>query len=724
MLLPPIAAAVALTCAAQSTAEQSTTAETTTTAEASVLGAAGKWNGTISVPGQTLEFEIDLVASADGVWSGDISIDSQGAVDLALSDVEVVDSTVRCKITEIPGEPSFEGKLEGDTIAGEYSQSGMSFPFSMTRAGTGAASASASLEGISDIIEQALVDHHVPSVGVCVVYKGEVILADGFGHRHVEGKIAADGDTLYSIGSSTKAFTSFALAQLVGEGKLEWNTLVKDVLVGFDLQDEFAEDHMTVFDLLTHRSGLPRHDLVWFAAPDATRGELFAAMEHMEPNARFGERFQYQNFMYMTAGMVVEAISGQTWEAYVQSNVFGPLEMERTNFVVPGDDVDLIATNAALPYGWSDDAFDLEKFYSIKAMGPAGSIRSSAQEMGHWLQMLLAGGEYGAAPLLGEQELKYLMSNHSSFGTYPNETDQVTLGYGLGWFLESYKGHYLVQHGGNITGFTSMVALMPFEDLGIAVFANKNATGLPDKLARTIADLILDLGEDDWLVVESEDEAEGEEDEAEEESPEASSEETDDGARVAGTSPARPLASYAADYAHPAYGAVGIALNEAGDALTVALGDEQWTLEHWHYEVFRAVGDDLPPNLEDVNLHFRASSAGRITGLEALLESSIDPIVFERQPDQSLLTPERLERFVGSYEVSADITLEIARRASTLSVSQNGSPFMDLIPVEGTTFEIKNIAGFSLEFELTESGPAPSMKAYEPGGSTVCKRIE
>lgn len=290
------------------------------------------------------------------------------------------------------------------------------------------------------------------------------------------------------------------------------------------------------------------------------------------------------------------------------------------------------------------------------------------------------------------------------------------VGYGLGWFLESYKGHYLAQHGGNINGFSAMVALFPLDDLGIAVFANANSTSLPDKLTRVLADRVLMLETDDWLAAPKSDEDEEDDQEGDEDSEETG--------RVLGTKPARAMAAYAGEYAHPAYGSVTVTVNADEDGLTVTVGEEKWELAHWHYEVFRAAGEDPPVSLDDVDLHFRANAQGRIVALEAQLEPSVDPISFERQPDQALLTPERLDRLVGSYKVNAQITLKITRRAQTLMVSQNGGPSLTLVPVEGTRFEIEEMAGFALEFELPASGPAPSMRAFEPGGSTVCERIE
>ncbi len=704
-------------------------------APAEVADLSGSWEGSIEIPGQALEFDLDFERLPSGEWSGDISIPAQGATDLPLTAIGLEGDQATFRIQEVPGDPTFDGSLDQASLSGTFLQGGAEFPFSCQRAGLAAKGAKERLAAVFPLIEQALADHNVPSLGVAVVYKGEVLLADGFGFRDVEGKVPADGDTLYSIGSSTKAFTAFAVAQLVEQGKLDWDTLVKDVLPGFDLHDEYATDHITVQDLLIHRSGLPRHDFAWYLSTDATRPELLGAMEFLEPNARLGERFQYQNFMYMTAGMVVEAITGKSWEESLTESVLAPLGMGRTNFEVPQDADGAAATGSALPYNPAGEpeggsaaggdhlaTVELEDYYPITAMGPAGSIRSSANEMTRWLQLLLAGGEFEGEELLGKSQVQHLMTSHSSIGAYPSRTDEVTVGYGLGWFLQAHKGHYYVQHGGNINGFSAMVGLYPLDGLGIVVLANRNSTGLPNLVALTIADHVLELEIEDWLAAPGSDGDEDEDGDAKD--GEDSEDEDPAGQRVLDTTPAHPLADYAGTYHHAAYGTVSVALAAEGTGLTGDIGDGPWPMIHWHYEVFQADGDGVPDPLQGMAMQFRTDVTGRIESLEIAAEPSIDPIVFERQPDASLRDPEFLDRLVGSYAASEAITLTISRVGDELRVSQNGSPLMKLDPLDGTSFRLAELQGFTLEFELPETGPATVMIAHEPGDSTRCERIE
>lgn len=704
-------------------------------AVAEAAGLTGSWQGSINTPGQALDFDLDFEQLPGGEWSGEISIPAQNAKDLPLDDVALEGNLASFRIRDIPGEPTFKGTLDQDSLAGTFRQGGAEFPFSCQRAGLAAEAAKERLAPVLPLIEQALADHNVPSLGVAVVYKGEVLLADGFGFRDVEGKVPADGDTLYSIGSSTKAFTAFAVAQLVEQGKIDWDTPVQDLLPEFDLFDEYATDHMTVQDLLIHRSGLPRHDFAWYLSTDATRAELLGAMEFLEPNARFGERFQYQNFMYMVAGMVVESVTGKTWEESLRASVLEPLGMTRTNFEVPQSAADAAASVSALPYNPADTSdeestdgdgspatVELEDFYPISAMGPAGSIRSSAGEMSKWLQLLLAGGEFEGKELLGKSLVQHLMTGHSSLSAYPARTDQVAVGYGLGWFLQAHKGHYYAQHGGNINGFSAMVALYPLDGLGIVVLANRNATGLPNLVALTIADHVLELEIEDWLAAPDSGEEEDEEEEAEEET--ESEEEDPAGLRVLGTTPAHPLADYAGSYDHAGYGTVTVALAADGETLTADVGEGPWPLIHWHYEVFQAEGDGVPGPLQGMALHFQTDVTGRISSLEIAVEPAIDPIEFARLPDASLRDPEFLDRLVGSYAVDESITLAISRIGEELRVSQNGSPLMELEPLDGTSFRLVELQGYTLEFELPEAGQATVLIAHEPGDSTRCKRIE
>ncbi len=187
------------------------------------------------------------------------------------------------------------------------------------------------LKDLDELVNKYLKDWNVPGVGISVVKNGKIILAKGYGYRDVDGKLPVTENTLFAIGSCTKAFTAIDNCILVQKGELNLDKPVINYMPTFKMYNDYVTMNMTARDLLTHRSGLPRHDLMWYGS-DLSRQELFNRLRFLEPSAGFREKFQYQNLMYMTAGILVESISKDTWENFTKQNILIPLEMNSTNF--------------------------------------------------------------------------------------------------------------------------------------------------------------------------------------------------------------------------------------------------------------------------------------------------------------------------------------------------------------------------------------------------------
>ncbi|MDE2978859.1 MAG: serine hydrolase, partial [Acidobacteriota bacterium] len=189
------------------------------------------------------------------------------------------------------------------------------------------------LEGFDEWVESVMTEWKVPGLGVAIVEDGKTVYARGYGWRDIERELPVTPDTLFAIGSNTKSFTATLLAMQVDDGALAWDEPVRTVLPEFHLHDPVATAQMTAADLLSHRSGLPRHDLYWLAT-GKSRAEMLAGLHHLEPSATFRSSFQYQNLMYMTAGKVSERIGGKSWEELVEERILRPLGMKRANFSV------------------------------------------------------------------------------------------------------------------------------------------------------------------------------------------------------------------------------------------------------------------------------------------------------------------------------------------------------------------------------------------------------
>jgi hypothetical protein len=310
---------------------------------------AGHWEGTIDVPGTKLEILIDFTKKPDSSWEGKISIPAQNAKNLPLDNISFADKKASFAIAGVPGEPTFKGTISDDgmKILGDFTQGGQSFTFSLSREVSPKVKAKKALAGFDEIVERGLKELNVPGVAVAIVKDDEIVLAKGYGFRDVENKIPMTADTLLAIGSASKAFTTFAMGVLVDEGKLDWEKPVRNYIPWFRLYDTFSSERLTPRDLVTHRSGLPRHDLSWYNNYEATREEFVRRLAYLKPSADLREKFQYNNLMFLTAGYLVEVLTDKKWEDAIRTHVFKPLGMGRTNFSVVDSQKD---ADFALPY--------------------------------------------------------------------------------------------------------------------------------------------------------------------------------------------------------------------------------------------------------------------------------------------------------------------------------------------------------------------------------------
>ena len=461
---------------------------------------------------------------------------------------------------------------------------------------------------------------HVPGMAIAVVAGDEIVYSSGFGSRDLEGGQKVDTETQFAIGSSSKAFTTMLLGMLDEEGVIDWDEPVRTWLPDFDLSDNFATERMTPRDLVTHRSGLPRHDLLWYGS-SRTREDLYASLAFLEPSTDFRTTFQYQNLMYMTAGILAGRVTGSTWEALVAERIFEPLEMRTSGFTW---DKATGTGNAAYGYRWDADAEELVRmpYHTLTAIGPAGSINSNVEEMANWVRLHLALGEFGGERIVAEEQVRD-MHAQSMFIPRPDPDAAMPLfGYGLGWFTEPYRGYWRVHHGGNIDGFSALVSMLPDNDIGLVILTNLDGNPATAFIERGILDRMLHLEQIDWSQRALDVRAE-----AEKEREERTDEEGDEPKRVEGTTPNHALDSYAGNYKHPGYGELRV--EREGDGLVARYNLFTFDLEHWHFEQYRAT-DPNRPGLEFM-FNFGTSQEGTVANVAVNLQPGVAPIVFERE---------------------------------------------------------------------------------------------
>lgn len=673
---------------------------------------AGHWEGAIDVPGTELEVNLDFVKQADGTWKGDISIPVQGAKDLPLVGIKGEGTDVAFAISGIPGEPTFKGQMSADgaKIIGKFSQGGGTFPFELSRAADPAAKAKKALEGFDEVVAKGLALLKVPGAAIIVVKDKEVVFSKGFGFRDVENKLPMTADTILAIGSSTKAFTAFTLGTLVDQGKVEWDKPVRNYIPWFRLYDAQAGERLTPRDLVTHRSGLPRHDLVWYNNRTSSREDLVRSLAYLPPTADLREKWQYNNMMFLTAGFLVETLTGKSWEEAVRTLVFEPLGMARSNFSVVESQKD---KDFALPYDEREGKVVKIPFRDITIVGPAGSINSSANEMSRWVTVHINGGKLGGKEVIGANTLADLHTPYMTTGGVSTRPDITAPDYALGWMVDNYRGHRRVHHGGNIDGFSAMVSFLPNDGLGFVVLTNRNGTGLPELLIRTAADRILGLEAVDWIGDAAKKLAEGE-------AVGKKAEEKKTTRRRPGTVPAHKLDEYVGDYRHPGYGDLkvtlkGIQLDFTYNVITTPLG-------HWHYETFNG-GKAEDPTFKDMKLTFRTDVNGNVVGVAIPFEVSLDDIYFVKKPDARLSDPAYLKTLLGSYTLVSQ-TVTVSLKGDLLTLFIPGQPVYDLVPEVGGEFSLKVAKIVRVRFLEDAKGQVTGLEVSQPGGVLEYKRLK
>ena len=557
------------------------------------------------------------------------------------------------------------------------------------------------LKGLDEFVEMRMKEWNVPGVAIAVVRDSQVVLTKGYGWANVEGKQRVDAGTLFAIGSSSKAFTATGVMQLVDEDKVDLDEPVITYVPNLRLYNDELTNNLTVRDLLCHRSGLPRHDVAWYGS-GSTREELIAKMAYLEPNAQLRETWQYQNFMFMAAGYLIEQVTGQSWEAYTQKHLFDPLQMSNSNFSV----IDLQKTaNRAWPYQEEEGEVKVMEYRNIDAIGPAGSINSNATEMANWLILQLNEGRFQGKQVISGTSLH---ETHKPQMVMPGDmtTDEIFYSsYGLGWMITSYRGHLRVEHGGNIDGFSASVCVMPRDGIGVVVLTNMNGTALTGVIRNYIVDKMLDLEVHDWNteLLEQRNKAR--------EASLLATEEEEDLARVNGTAPSHAPADYVGLYRHPGYGQIEVRQKDDG-SLEIGLNELGFSdLVHYHYDVFK-----VESAFGQLKFQFAYDLRGKISQLSSRLEPSLDaPIVFEKLAPELALSIEALKIYEGDYEVMG-VTAEVRLHDDVLELTVPGQPTYTLVATKEHEFDLKDIEGYSVVFGL-EDGAVTSMSFIQPNGT-------
>ncbi len=474
--------------------------------------------------------------------------------------------------------------------------------------------------GFDAYVRAALATWKVPGASVAIVRNDSVIYAKGYGVREIGKPAPVDEHTLFAIGSSSKAFTSAAVAMLVDSGKVRLDAAANTYLPNFQLADPFASREITVRDLLSHRSGLARGELIWYGSA-YDRDEILRRVRYLPPTWSFRSTFGYQNIMFLAAGQIVAKTTNASWDDFIKQRIFQPLGMTSSNTSVSAlkgiEDV-------AAPHAELNDTVRAIPYRQIDNIAPAGSINSNAVDMAQWVRLHLGDGKFQGKQLISKRmvdEMRTAQMIIRRDGGMGNMNPSAHLmAYGLGWFLSDYEGKYLVQHGGNIDGMTALVAMLPEDKFGIVILSNMNGSTLPTALMLKTLDLQLKRPAKDWS---GELHARQDSMMARARAAQGRTEQ-----RVANTKPSLPLSGYVGTYADSAYGVLDV--TEANGTLNLAFGPTwRGPLEHYHFDTFRMKLDT--PILPPVPVTFRLNAAGKVDEVQLDLAGQV---TFKRVPDR------------------------------------------------------------------------------------------
>jgi CubicO group peptidase (beta-lactamase class C family) len=687
-------------------------------------GLEGHWEGAIQLPGTALQIRVDF-KSAGAAWQANIDIPQQGAQGLPLQAVRFAAPQVHFELPAGPGLAVFDGKLEGDKISGNFAQAGQTFPFFLERKSAMVPAAAApatppakpSLDGLDEFVTQAMKDWKVPGLAIAVVQGDKTILLKGYGYRDPEKQLPVTPHTLFAIGSITKSFTVTALGMEMDEGKVDWDKPVRDFLPTFKMYTPALTEEMVVRDLITHRSGLPRHDLVWYSS-DFPREDLLQRLQYLEPSKPLRTNFQYNNLMFMTAGYIAGLLNGTSWEDAVSQRVFKPVGMTGTNL---SERDTQNSPDFAEPYRKGRDLKAELKHIPFDpqcpdrcAMGPAGEINSNVADMSKYLLFHMNQGMLEGKQLLSANNALQMQTPQMTIPGAPAYKELGEGTYGMGFFISSYRGHKTVEHGGNIDGFSAELSFLPADKIGVIVLTNLDGNPLPNIVAFNVFDRLLGLDQVPWNQRFLESEKKGKESEQE-------AKNKGYVAQKQGTHPSHDLKDYAGDYSNPGYGIVTIAPD--GDAFKLTLNKVTKPLKHYHYDTFQVPEDPLDP-FEKMRVMFLTDINGDISSLSMPLEASVKDIIFTRMPDKQLTERSFVEAFAGQYEIpGSPVPLSVTLRGDhTLVVSVPGQPDYQLNPKRGTTFQLADFSGITIEFKRDATGKVTEAVLDQLGTVIILKK--
>lgn len=470
------------------------------------------------------------------------------------------------------------------------------------------------LQGLESEITQLMEAYHTVGLSVAVVESNQVIYTQGFAYRDLEQKLPVTANTRFPVGSVSKQFTASLIGILQGQGKLSIHDKPSDHIKGLRFYSDEMNRSLSIEDLLTHSSGIGSVDGTQVFFPTDDIDQHMARLPYLKPNSALRERFEYSNMGYAILGAIGEKITEQSWSDNLEEYIFDPLEMHSSSGTL-----DELARQKDFSLGYSvaeNEAFKVP-YADQHESAASGEMVSTANDMAKWMQMLLGKGNYEGKQVLPQAFIESSFNSQQIIRpgfAFGEKRDLLFDHYGYGWFVHSYKNLYRVNHGGNVSGFTALIELYPYENLGIVVLTNQHSSGIITNITDMIGDRMLGLKRESW-----------------DEYPVT----VQPGRKYTGPTksmnpeqkPTHSLGTFCGTYENKGYGIIEISLEDG--ELYAKLPAFKFPLEHQYHNIFvhRPKGE-FHQNLPAFAYHFLMNDYGVITSLAMDLQA--EPVVFKK----------------------------------------------------------------------------------------------
>src|SRR5437867_2355749 len=562
------------------------------------------------------------------------------------------------------------------------------------------------LQGFDSYMTQVMNDWNVPGLGVGIVVKDKLVWAKGYGYRDYGKKIPYTPTTTQPIASNTKLFTSVAAGMLADEGKVDLDKPIRQYVPSIQFYNDDLNRTVTLRDMLSHRTGITRHDLIWYKS-DFTQKDLFERLKYLEPSEPPRSVFLYNNMMYAGSGYSIELLSGKPWEAFVRERILTPLGMTSTTFTI----AEMLKTpEPGVPYTERRDSTELYQIpYYSDAIGvaPAGAINSSITDVSRWLIALMNDGMLDGRQVLPKTVVKQTLAPSIALPNTGLEVrgwgEILNAAYGMGRWTASYRGHLIAYHGGDLPGFHSQVSTMPYDSIGVIVFVIGNhAAPLYNIVSYNVYERLLGLSLTPWSERQNAIRLKNKE-------AGKAARAKAGGGRVEGTKPSHKLDEYVGEFEHRAYGVLTV--SKSGESLMFDFHKIRMPLSHFHFDRF-----DTPDDEQDGkwSVNFLTNPQGEIDRAEMSLDEAA--IAFTRRVPAVLSSVTTLRQYLGTYETASGGKFDVVLRPdNTLAIQNATGTFQNLIPWQPNRFRIKEFPDVVYEFVLA-NGRVTELRESDPSG--------